>query len=302
MKYYINLFVSVIILSVLLSQNTNSRVLLDKVVAVVNDDIITLVELEAAEEQINKTTPNKVTREQALEQLIDRTLIEQQAKDLGITVSDSEVESTMEVLRQRYNLQGDEMAKALKEQNMTEEEFREQWKYQLLTKKVLDNKLKGRIAITPEEVEEYYRENYGEIESADEIRISQILVRDEVKANEVAELARAGDDFPKLAEQYSIDEISAPAGGDLGYFRQGDLVETLANAVEGLDVGQIAGPVETESGYHILKVTDRKSAEEGIPESTIAEIKDTLYEQKVQKELQEWLTTVKEKAYIERKI
>lgn len=303
MRHYINSIFLVAVLALAFSTHAQSRVLLDKVVAVVNDDVITLRELEETENKINKTTEQQLSRDQALEQLIERKLIEQQAEKIGVSVSDAEVEATMDVLRQRYNLQGDEMQEALKQQNMTEEEFKEQWKYQLLTKKVMDNKLKGKIAVTDEEIKEYYTENFGQIESADEVRISQILLKDESEANNVAELARSGEeDFSELAKRYSTDEVSAPVGGDLGYFKKGDLIEQLANAVESAEVGEVAGPVETQAGYHILKVTDRKSADEGLPESTKLEIRERLYNQKVQKVLEQWLTEVKDNAYIDRKI
>ncbi len=303
MRHYIKFMLLFTFLVSVFASQVQSRVLLDKVVAVVNDDIITLRELEEAEKKIKKTSEQKISRNQALEQLIERKLIEQQAQKIGVSVSDREVEATIDVLRQRYNLQGGEMEEALKKQNMTEEEFKEQWKYQLLTKKVLDNKLKGKIAVTNEEIKEYYTKNFGEIESADEVRIAQILLKDESEARNVAELARSGDeDFSELAKRYSKDKISAPAGGDLGYFKKGDLIEPLANAVESAEEGQIRGPVQTQAGYHILKVTDRKSAEEGIPESTKLEIREKIYNQKVQKVLENWLTEVKDSAYIDRKI
>jgi len=253
--------------------------------------------------EINKTSKEKVGQQQALDQLIDRMLIEQEAKKMGVTVTDAEVDGTINALKQRYNLQGSEMSEALKQQNMTEEEFREQWKYQLLTKKVMDRKLQGKIAITDEEIRDYYTKNYGKIDDVDEVRIAQILMYDKDEAEKVADLAKSNEeDFSNLAKRYSKDQSSATNGGDLGFFKKGDLMDTLSEAVEGAKVGEVVGPVESPAGYHILKVTDRKSADEGLPESTKNEIKDTLYNQKVQEMLQAWLTEVKETAYIDRKI
>lgn len=302
MKNFISLITYSLVFVMAFSTYAQSRELVDKVIAVVNDDVITLRELEEAEKQVNKSSEQEISRSKVLEQLIDRTLIEQQAKQIGVSVSDEEVEGTIEVLRQRYNLQGGEMEEALKKQNITEEEFRDQWKYQLLTKKVIDRKLQGRVAVTRDEIREYYEENYGEIESADEVRISHILVKDQTEAQKVAELASSGENFAELAAQYSKDQTSAPAGGDLGFFANGQLMKPLEDAIEGVKIGEITGPVETPAGYHIIKVTDRKSAEEGLPESVRVEIRETLYNQKVQKVLEQWLTEVKETAYIEKKI
>lgn len=303
MKYLIKHFLFIAIFSVCFTQLTHSRELIDKVVAVVNDDIITLTQLNDAMAEINKTSKQKVNQQQALDDLIDRTLIQQEAKKMGITVSDAEVDNTINALKQKYNLQGSEMSEALKKQNMTEEEFREQWKYQLLTKKVLDRKLKGKIAVTDQEIRDYYTKNYGAIDNIEEIRISQILMYNEDEAVKVADLAKSNkEDFADLAKRYSKDESSAANGGDLGFFKEGDLMDTLSNAVEGAKVGEVVGPVETPAGYHILKVTDKKSANEGIPESTKEEIKETLYNQKVQEMLQSYLNEIKETAYIDKKI
>lgn len=307
MKTLFTLSAVLITLSLIAVPPGNSRELLDKVVASVNDDVITLRQFEETREQFIRRAGEGISDREILEEMIDRTLIQQQARKVGVRVTDAELDGTIDMLKQRYNLEGDELALALGEHNMTEEEFREQWRHQLLTKKVLDNQLQGRIAVTEEDIIEYYTENFGEIEPVNEVRIAHIVINRQSpdafdEAENIARLAKGKEDFEELARRYSQDTASAARGGDLGFFREGELIEEIDNAIRGMKRGEVAGPIETPLGYHIVKVLDRKSMEEGIPESTKAEIRETLHNQKVEKYLEEWLTDVKGNSYIDRKI
>ena len=204
-----------------------------------------------------------------LEQIIDKTIVEQEAKQAGITVSDEELDFTLKEMKSRFKLDETEMEKALEKQNMTEESFREQWRFQLLTQKLMEAKVKGNVAVTDQEVKEYYQQTYGDYEEGvSEIRIAHILILNNGpdalrKATKIADEAKTGEDFPKLAKEYSQDAMSAQNGGDLGYFKKGDLVESLEFAVKDVQINEIVGPVESPGGYHIIKVLD-KNMETGL--------------------------------------
>jgi Parvulin-like peptidyl-prolyl isomerase len=118
----------------------------------------------------------------------------------------------------------------------------------------------------------------------------------------VAKLARSGDDFSELAEKYSKDQASAERGGDLGYFKKGDMVAPLEDAIENAEVGEIVGPVQSPAGYHVIKITDKKKSEASELDEYRKEVREELYQQKVEKAIQTWLEDVKETAYIERKL
>ncbi len=280
----------------------------DRVVLVVNERIITLTEF------MEEARNNGINMEEAgmeykfLEQIIDKTIVEQEAQQAGITVSDEELEYTMKEVKAKFNLNEKEMEKALKKQNMTEESFRQQWKFQLLTQKLMEAKVKGNVAVTDQEIKEYYQQTYGDYEEGtSEVRIAHILILNSdtdalQRATKIADEAKAGGDFPKLAKEYSQDTMSAQNGGDLGYFKKGDLVESLEFAVKDVQINEIVGPVESPGGYHIIKVLDKKDSKIGIPQSYSNEIRNTIYSQKAEEMLKNYLTSIKETAYIERKL
>jgi foldase protein PrsA len=290
------------------SSMTYARDQVDRVVLVVNEQIITLTEFmnHARKNGIDLEEPGMET--QFLEQIVDKTIVEQEAKQAGITVSDEELEFTMKEIKSKYNLDEKEMEKALKKQKMTENSFREQWRFQLLTQKLMEAKVKGNVAVTDQEIKEYYQQTYGDYEEGtSEIRIAHILILNNgpdalQKATKIADEAKSGEDFPKLAKEYSQDTMSAPNGGDLGYFKKGDLVESLEFAVKDVQINEIVGPVESPGGYHIIKVLDKKDSKIGIPQSYSNEIRNTIYSQKAEEMLKNYLTSIKETAYIERKL
>lgn len=301
------LFTAVLVL-LIASSITNAREQVDRVVLVINEEIITLTEF------MNEAEKNGINMEEAgmeykfLEQIIDKTIVEQEAKQAGITVSDEELDFTLKEMKSRLKLDETEMEKALEKQNMTEESFRQQWRFQLLTQKLMEAKVKGNVAVTDQEIKEYYQQTYGDYEEGvSEVRIAHILILNTGpdalrKATKIADEAKAGENFPELAKEYSQDTMSAQNGGDLGYFKKGDLVESLEFAVQDVQINEIVGPVESPGGYHIIKVLDKKDSKIGIPQSYSNEIRNTIYSQKAEEMLKNYLKNIKETAYIERKL
>lgn len=313
----------------------DSRETVDRVVAVVNDDVITLSELREMALSINPTSTEPIDENSVLQQMIEQKLFEQEADKHGIKVTEAELDASIKQVQQKFGLNDEQMVEVLKKQNLTPESFREQWRLQTLGNKLLESQLKNKIVITEEEIKEYYVENYGgsvpessapavtETE-AGQVKIAHILISArttgaEEKAGEVAELAKSGQDFGELAKEYSDDNLSADKGGDLGYFKKGDLIETLQVAVDTTPVGGITGPVESPAGYHIIKVLERTEPEKteaekdkdsdsdsgrvlAIDEQTRKEITDAIYRKKAEEQLKTWLDKIKEEAYIEVKL
>ncbi|HML95324.1 MAG TPA: peptidylprolyl isomerase [Thermodesulfobacteriota bacterium] len=310
-------------------QAAESRETVDRVVAIVNDDIITLSEMNEMVTSINLTNDHSMDQDEVLQQMIEQKLFEQEAEKLGIKVSEAELDAGIAQVKQRFNLNDEQMEEVLKKQNLTMESFREQWRLQTLSNKLLESQLKNKIVVTDDEIAEYYKANYGggtgtvtssapSSGPAEEVRIAHILISSsspdaEGRAEKVAEMAKSGQDFAQLAKEYSDDSNSADKGGDLGYFKQGDLIETLETAVESTPEGGVAGPVESPAGYHVIKVVERKTvggekkAKKGpsateqlaIDDQTKKEITDTLYRQKAEEQLKVWLDSIKSNAYID---
>lgn len=313
-----------------------ARETIDRVVAVVNDDVITLSELREMALSVNPTSTEAIDENAVLQQMIEQRLFEQEADRMGIKVSEAELDASIKQVQQKFGLNDEQMVEVLKKQNLTPESFREQWRLQTLGNKLLDSQLKNKIVITEEEIQDYYVKNYGggsadvseetviaDTQGGEEVKIAHILISSstpdaEKKAEEVAGMAKSGKDFGELAAEYSEDKLSADKGGDLGYFKKGDLIQTLEVAVETTPVGGVTGPVESPAGYHVIKVIERTGTEKAkkkdkdsdkdsgkvlaISEETRKEITDVLYRQKAESQLKTWLDKIKQDAYIEVKL
>lgn len=284
-----------------------AREQVDKVVAVINDKIITLTEYEEQAKLNGITLGDIETNFNFLEQIIDKTIIEQEAKRIGVVVTDAEVEGTIQEMQSYYNINKKDIEKSMKEQNITEEGFKEQWKFQLMTRRLVQREIKGSIAITDEEIAQYYKKTYGdELETGNihEFEIAHILISSDTPqtASQIAERARQGENFAKLAKNHSQDAMSASSGGVLGYFKKGDLIEPLDQAVQNAKVNEIVGPVETTAGFHIIKILNRQEIKNGISKTYSNEIRSILYNQKAEEILKNYLIRIKNSAYIERKL
>lgn len=311
----------------------NSRETVDRVVAIVNDDVITLSEVRELALSINPTSTEAIDENAVLQQMIEQKLFEQEAEKLGIKVTEAELDASIKQVQEKFGLNDEQMVEVLKKQNLTPESFREQWRLQTLGNKLLESQLKNKIVVTEEEVNDYYVEKYGVTPPGStgtvvtetqvgEVKIAHILISArtsdaEEKARKVAELAKSGQDFGDLAKEYSEDNLSSDKGGDLGYFKKGDLIETLEVAVDATPVGGITGPVESPAGYHVIKVLERTESEKvekdsdsdadsdkvlAIDEQTRKEITDIIYKQKAEAQLKIWLDGIKQNAYIEVKL
>ncbi len=291
----------------LLCTSAAARDQVDRIVAVINDKIITLTEYEE-QAKLNGVKLGEIETDFAfLEQIIDKTIIEQEAKRTGIVITDNEVELSIQEMQSFYNLDKQDMEKGIKEQNITEEGFKDQWKFQLITRRLIQREIKGSIAITDEEVARYYKKTYGEeLEkgNVDELEIAHILISSKTPqiASQIAERAKQGEDFARLAKDHSQDAMSASGGGVLGHFKKGELVEPLDQAVQNAEINEIVGPVESPAGFHIIKVLDRQEIKNGISKTYSDEIRTILYNQKAEEILKSYLIKIKNSAYIERKL
>lgn len=281
----------------------------EKVVAVVNDRIITLSEFNQELKEVVVNPEAEVNVREVLDAMIDRILLDQQAAAKKISVSDEEVKAIVKTQREALNLDEAAIAGELKKQNMTEKLFYRQWKYQILSRRLLDSVTQGSIAVTDKEIEQYRREHYEGEDSTygRQTKIAHILINKETenalsKAEEVLELAKSGEPFGKLAREYSMDESSAQSGGLLGYFTKGDLVAEIESAVEITEVNGIAGPVESSRGYHIVKVLERTEKGESSASRYRDRIKHQIYMEKVERFITSWLEDIKKNSYIEIKI
>ncbi|MDI6705074.1 MAG: SurA N-terminal domain-containing protein [Bacillota bacterium] len=282
-------------------------------VAKVNGQIITKEEFNqkfelyksSYEQQYGKDIWNKdiegkkfidVVKEQVVEKLILDRLILEAADKQGIAVTQEEVSDEIASIKEYFEDE-QKYLDFLTSQGMTEEQFADQVKKDLIITKYRD-KLVEDVTVSEKEVEDYYNENIKEFKK-DRVKASHILLDTKEDAEKILERLKNGEDFSDLAEQYSVDPSAKSNKGDLGYFGYGDMVKPFEEAAFALEKGEISGIVETQFGYHIIKVFDKEIVDPIPFEEAKQEINSKLLYMAMEKEYNKKLAELKENAEIE---
>ncbi|KAB8139030.1 foldase [Gracilibacillus oryzae] len=211
-------------------------------------------------ETVVETSSGNITKEALYEQMLE-TNGEAAIQDMVIKtiledkyeVSDADVDAEIETYKEQF---GDQWEMVLQSNGYADEDaFKEDLKFQLLQEKAITED----VEVTEEEINQRYERMQTELVA------SHILVADEATANEVLDKLNAGEDFAALAEEYSTDTGSKANGGDLGQFGPGKMVPEFEDAAYNLEVDEISEPVQTQHGFHVIKVTDRVAVEDVEP-------------------------------------
>lgn len=252
--------------------------------AINHDEAVALVDGEKITKEELSDRLITLYGENVLNQLIVNKIIEIDAENQGIKVTNEELD---EQLEQYYNMYGgEETFTAYLEMNGFKlEDFKEDVKRSIM----LDHILEARIEITEEEMKEYFEENKEQFAQEEQVEASHILVEDRETAYEVINKLNNGEDFAELAAEYSMDEQTKNNGGELGYFGKGKMVKEFEDEVFAMEVNTISKPVETQFGFHVIKKTDHKPYEEANYEEVKEDVKQILLDQKKDEEYQVWL-------------
>jgi peptidyl-prolyl cis-trans isomerase C len=217
----------------------------------------------------------KQLREQALEQLIRRYLLDEKINQANIVISEEEIMNQINQIASAQNLSLDEFKKTTEEHNRSFEEVKEDVRKALIRVRFMETQWAGKTDVNEAEAKKYFDENTKRFDVPEQIRASHILIKYEVgdpnadpngakakakaKAQDLLEQIKDGADFVELAKAHSHCP-SAPRGGDLGFFPRGETTPQFEKTAFKLEIGQISDIVETEYGYHIIKTTDHKDA------------------------------------------
>lgn len=269
---------------------------IDGIAIVVNNSIVTLSEYRKKEASIRKQSP-EATKDQIISSIVSEQVMMNIAAEKNITVSAEEIKAALEAFKESLGLDDVSFVQSLGERDMTLEEFFAEMRIQLITKKLVQYEVERQgLTIDDKAVEDYYLKHNPGADRSPQVRIAHILLpaggsAERKAAERIAEEARAGKPFEELALEHSMDARTAPAGGDLGYFRQGELILPLQKAVEEAGAGDIGGPVLSDAGFHIVKVLAVK--EEGL--MVPPEIKTALIDEMISRETERIISTLIEK-------
>jgi len=302
----------------------SSRAIVDRVVAVVNRDIILLSDLDQwkgalvaqikAVDRLEKQEQTQDVLRKILDRLIEDKLIDQAAKKLEIKLTAKELENAIEDIKRRNGFTTqEEFEKALAQDGLTLESLKKQLEPQVLRMKVVG--MLAKVETKPEEKElrKFYEQNKNRYVLPETYRPAHILFRvsredspEEVqkiekKCQTVLENIKKGADFREMAGLFSED-ASSRDGGDLGFFKKGELIPILEGEALKLKVGEVSGVVRTDFGFHILKLLDRRGGEWTSFEDVREKVLTDYNEREVEKSYQQFMATLKQKAVIEIKL
>ena len=294
--------------------------MVDKVIVVVNDEVITQREFDRAYgpikasyeanfkgEELNKRLNE--ARKGLLEQLINSKLAISLAKTEDVTIDEAELETRVGKVKSFFGTE-EEFLKALDSKGTNLTEFQKELREQMLAQKLIEKEVSAKINVTPGEVKELYEKNQEQLVSPVRVRLKGILIRkgegvDEAVAREKivaiqTELAN-GADFTAVATEKSEGPFAAN-GGDMGYVVPGQTLKEIDDVVFSLQPGESTGVVETGVGYHIFLVEEVQQPRK----MELAEVSDFLKEQifmrRFEQELKTWLEEKRKKAYVSYKL
>jgi len=270
------------------------------------------IQIDRVSRQGSQVTDDQLAalKNDILDSLIEREVLYQQSQKDGIQITDQTIDDQLAAIKKRFPNET-EYKNALSKMNLSEDEVKAQIKRGLSIKELIDQQITSKVVITDEESKAYYDKNPQMFKQPEQIKASHILIKVDAKADEakkaearqkieeVQQKLKDGGDFAALAKEYSEGPSSAK-GGDLGYFRRGQMVKPFEEAALALKPNEVSDVVETRFGYHLIKVYDNK------PEQTLtyADVKDKiiqrLKQEKIEKEAVQYVDKLKKDAKLEK--
>ena len=305
----------------LVAPSLSAAAVVDRIVAVVNDEVITsyAVDKEKAtllkEIERQKLPPDDPVRarldETALNRLIDHKLVEQKVRELDIRVSEEEVRQAIEDVKRQNNLSQEALVAALANQGLSFDQYKAQIREQLERLRLVSQEVRAKIQVGEREMREYYEANKSKFGAEESYRARNIFFRldDKMPADTVKKVmttamtvlyeAKGGKDFAELARQYSDDPAARKNGGDLGTFRKEDILPEFEESLTRMKPGEVSDLINTPTGLHILKLEARIPGTPKPFEQVKGEIEDILYRKKSEERFNQWVADLRKGAAIE---
>jgi len=294
---------------------SNAQVV-NKVVAVVNDEVITQQDVDQLlavmyAQHVQAYTGDELLqkmeelKKDILRRIIEDKLILSRARELRINITEGEILDKLEIIKSGFPSEK-EFYNILNAQGVTIANLKERYRDQILMRKVVSLEVRSRVDVVPSEISEYHEKHREEFKQDEKYRVRHILIKagDDVEFElakvEIADIhgrLEAGQDFGALARQHSQGP-NKERGGDMGYIARNEMLQDLDTAIFSLESGEFSGPIKTQIGYHIVKVEDIRHSGYLSLDDTKKNIEAMLFKKKLQEKLSEWLAELRASAYI----
>ncbi len=293
----------------------------DRIVAVVNEDVITLYDIETLLRPVvqnvkaQRMSPERELqaltqlRAEMLNNLIDTKLTEQEVKRYNISINEEEIENYIRQLKQRRATTDEQFRGILAEQGMTLEEYRKEVRLQLQRSKLVNREVRSKVVITEAEIKSYYEKNKARYGGGTQYHLWNLFVRLPAQASAenraaaqnmleeaLAELRR-GRSFQEIV-RLTAERPSAVQGSDLGLFRIEELTPRLREAMQELKAGEFSPIVETDFGYQIVFVQEIKETASRPLAQVESEIQDIIFRERVDNRFASWLSELRKRSHI----
>ena len=322
MRAYMMLFVPV--MAAALCCGPVSAEPVDRIIAVVNEEVITLSDINNAFAQYKRSVEASY-RGQELEQvlaearrvilsrLIDDILMEQEAKKTGILVREEEVIGAINNILAQRNSSMEDLLKSIAKEGMEIDVYKKGIRSQIMKMKLIRRDLKSKLMVGDEEIGDYYRRHRADYEGKEAVRIRQLLVLSprnasgetmvRLRADTASLLKRLndGEPFEKLAAMYSQGP-AASSGGDMGFIEKGSMLPEVEQTAFKLGINDVSDVIESPVGFHIIKVVDKRGAGLKPLEAVRGEIQARIEDEKMEKKYDEWMDDLRKKSHIEIKL
>ncbi len=297
---------------------TPNGTVVEDVVVHVNDLIISRSDVERAEQALAQenqqagATPAEAAERQKnlLRDMIDKQLLLSRGKELGIN-ADAEVIRRLDEIRKQNKMDTmEDLEKAARQQGVSFEDFKAGIRDNVITQMVVRDEVGRRLQMTQGQAQAYYEAHKQEFAQPEQIKLSEILIptapdandaaiaQAQAKADGIEAKLKAGENFEDLAKANSGGPTAAQ-GGDLGMYKRGALAKVLEDQTFSLKIGEWTAPIRTRQGFVILKVTDHVAAGIAPLKDVEQQVQEAMYAEEMQPKLREYLTKLREDAYID---
>ncbi|MDP8230220.1 MAG: peptidylprolyl isomerase [Candidatus Gorgyraea atricola] len=306
----------IILLLVIMYSFSAQAQVVNKVVAVVNDEVVTRQDVDQLlavmyAQHVQAYTGDELLqkmeelKKDILRRIIEDKLILSRARELRINVTEGDILDKLESIKSAFPSE-EEFFNTLNTQGITVANLKGRYRDQILMRKVVNLEVRSRVSVVPSEISEYYEKHREDFKQDEKYKVRHILIKAsddvefelaKVEITDIYDRLEAGQDFGALARQHSQGP-NKERGGDMGYIARNEMLQDLDAAIFSLKSGEFSSPIKTQIGYHIVKVEDIKYSGYLSLDDTKKDIKDMLFTKKLQEKLSDWLTELRTSAYI----